>query len=60
MALIPSDPYSVSIGKLENACGQTIWESVQDFIVGDYRLVRVGEETDRDKSLDFIKPFEGF
>lgn len=60
-ALIPSDQYSVSIGLFENACGQSMWESVKDFVVGDYRFISVNGKTDKDASLDsIIEPFEDF
>lgn len=60
-ALIPSDQYSVSIGLFENACGQSMWESVPGHVVGDYRFITVNGGTDKDESLDaFIQPFEDF
>lgn len=60
-ALIPSDQYSISIGLFENACGQSMWESVPGFVVGDYRFISVNGKTDKDESLDeVIQPFEDF
>lgn len=60
-ALIPSDQYSVSIGLFENACGQSMWESVDGHVVGDYRFISVNGGTDKDASLDMvIAPFEDF
>lgn len=60
-ALIPSDQYSVSIGLFENACGQTMWESVPGHVVGDYRFITVNGATDKDESLDkVIEPFVDF
>lgn len=60
-ALIPSDQYSVSIGLFENACGQSMWESVPGFVVGDYRFITVNGKTDKDATLDaVIQPFVDF
>lgn len=60
-ALVPSDEFAVSIGLLENACGQYMFESVEGYPVGDCRFIRVSEEDDKNKELDkIIKPFEGF
>jgi len=55
-ALIPPDPYSQSIGSMDMANGQTLWESVPDHPFGDYRFIEVSEETDRDTTLDSIIP----
>lgn len=58
--LIPPDPYANSIGIFDTACGQWMWESTPDHIVGDARFVNVGEDNDRDESLDsIIQPFKG-
>lgn len=58
-AMVPSDAYAVSIGLLENNCGQWIFESVENFAVGDCRFIRVNEKDDKDKSLDkLIQPFQ--
>lgn len=58
-ALVPSDQYAVSIGLLENSCGQYLFESSPGFPVGDMRFLKVSEKDDKDKSLDsIIKPFE--
>lgn len=58
--LIPPDPYALSIGIFDTACGQWIWESVPGHIVGDSRFVTVDEKTDQDESLDsIIQPFSG-
>lgn len=60
-ALIPSDQYSISIGLFESACGQSMWESVAGFVVGDYRFISVNAGTDKDATLDtVIKPFTDF
>jgi hypothetical protein len=59
--LIPPDYYAVSRGNFHTACGQWIWESVTDHIVGDHRFLIVDEKTDKDSSLDsIIVPFNGF
>lgn len=58
-ALVPSDQYAVSIGLLENSCGQYLFESSPGFPVGDMRFLKVSQKDDLDKSLDnIIKPFE--
>ena len=58
--LIPPDAYANSIGIFDSECGQYLWESVPEYIVGDSRLLRVNEETDKDRSLDkVIQPFSG-
>lgn len=58
-SLVPVDEYAVSIGMLETANGQYIFESVPGFPVGDCRYIKVGEKDDEDKTLDLIiKPFE--
>ena len=59
--LIPPDAYSKSIGIFDTACGQYLWESVEDYIVGDSRFLLVDERTDADSSLDeIIEPFSEF
>lgn len=56
--LPPVDPYAVSLGILENRSSQTLIESVQDYPLGDVRLIRVGLKQDNDKSLDkIVKPW---
>lgn len=60
-AMVPADEFAVSIGLMETSCGQYLFESVQDYPVGDCRLIRVDEKDDKDKSLDtIIKPWNGF
>lgn len=57
--MVPVDQYAVSIGIMENHCGQWIWESVKGYPVGDIRLINVGKEHDVDASLDaVISPWE--
>lgn len=59
-AMVPSDEFAVSIGLLENTCGQWVFESVENYPVGDSRFIKVSQEDDKDVSLDkIIKPFEG-
>jgi hypothetical protein len=61
-ALIPPDGFMVNgIGKLESTCSQTVWESTEQYVAGDYRELTVDTETDKDASLDkIIKPFAAF
>lgn len=59
--LVPPDGYAVSRGILKQKCGQQLWESVKGHICGDRRFLNVGEETDKDGSLDkIIRPYTGF
>lgn len=59
-AMVPCDEFAVSIGMLENVCGQYLFESVKGFPVGDSRFIKVSEKDDKDKSLDrIIKAWEG-
>lgn len=59
-AMVPSDEFAVSIGLLENVCGQYLFESVKGFPVGDSRFIKVSEKDDKDKSLDrIITPWKG-
>lgn len=59
--LIPPDPYAISRGHKNANCGQQIWESVEGYIVGDNRYIKVGPKQDADKSLEkIIRPYLGF
>jgi hypothetical protein len=58
--LIPPDQYAESVGYMDTACGQQMFESVPGHIVGDARFIQVDESADNDASLDqIIKPFSG-
>jgi hypothetical protein len=54
-ALIPSNQHALALGYI-SACGQRIWESVEDHPAGDMRLIKVGPAQDRDSKLDTIIP----
>lgn len=58
-ALVPPDPYSLSIGSPDNTCGQYIWESVEGHGVGDQRFIIVDGAEKDSKYNDIIKPFKG-
>lgn len=59
-ALVPSDEFAVSIGLLENTCGQMLFESVPGYPVGDMRFIKVSQEDDENKELDkIIQKFTG-
>lgn len=58
--LIPPDAYATSIGIFDTSCGQYMWEGVPGHVVGDARFITVGEDNDRDATLDdIISPFTG-
>lgn len=58
-AMIPSDEFAVSIGLMENVCGQFLFESIVDYPFGDVRFIKLSIKDDKDESLDkIIKPFE--
>lgn len=58
-AIVPSDEYAISIGLMESCSGQYLFESVEDFPVGDSRFIKVDETQDVDASLDdIITPWE--
>ena len=60
-ALIPPDPYAISRGHHHTNCGQQLFESVENYICGDHRFLKVGKAQDEDSSLDYIiKPYSGF
>lgn len=57
--LIPSDAYAQSIGIMETATCQTMFESTPDHAVGFRCEIDVDERTDKDASLDkIIVPFK--
>lgn len=58
--LIPSDEYAQSIGIMQTACCQQIWESVPGIILGHKMDILVDEQTDKERELDkIIQPFPG-
>jgi len=59
--LCPPDGFANSIGIYNTQCGQWLWETTNEYAIGDHRLIRVGEEQDKDRKLDkIIKPFMSF
>jgi predicted phosphodiesterase len=59
--LLPSDNFAVSLGHLENVCGQWIFESVAGHPVGDMRLITLDKSHDTDASLDtIVKPWSAY
>jgi len=59
-ALVPSGEYSQSIGIMETACCQLLWESVPGYIYGHRMEVLVDRNTDSVKEFDkVVKPFPG-
>lgn len=57
--LVPPDPFAVSIGAPDVTCGQYLFESTPDHIVGDQRFIDV-DDADKDAGFNrFVKPFAG-
>lgn len=58
-AMVPPNGFGRAVGGVDDVQGQTMWESTPDHLIGDYRMIRVGPEQDRDERLgkDLIKPF---
>jgi hypothetical protein len=57
-ALIPPDGHARTEGYISEPCGQALWEAVEGFPVGDFRVIRVDSKTDADETLGrLIKPF---
>jgi hypothetical protein len=54
--LVPPSGFSTSLGYFDGNCGQSLWESVENHLLGDYRFLEVDESTDKDTSLDSIIP----
>ncbi len=52
-ALVPASGYAQEFG-MHGATGQWLWESTEKHLVGDRRLILIGEEEDNDSSLDKI------
>ncbi len=56
--LIPPDAFANSIGIFDCTCGQWLWESVPEHIVGDSRFLVIPDAADTDASLEaIIRPF---
>jgi hypothetical protein len=50
----------VSLGKLSGQCAMVLWESVEGFMAGDFRMIKVGQAQDKDRTLDaVVRRFEG-
>jgi predicted phosphodiesterase len=59
--LPPVDQFAVSIGILENKASQTLFEMTPKHALGDIRFIKVGQEEDKDESLnELIKPWNSF
>jgi hypothetical protein len=59
--LCPPDGFATSIGIYTGQCGQWLFESTKEHMIGDTRLMRVGEVDDSDESLDeIISPYTKF
>jgi hypothetical protein len=54
-ALVPPDGFMVNgVGRLESVCSQTLWETTEQYVAGDYRELTVDTTTDADSSLDKV------
>lgn len=57
-ALVPPDGFANSLGVVESTCGQYMWESTPDYLVGDKRFINV-DDADKEASYeDIIKPYD--
>lgn len=57
-ALVPPNGFARSARMIGERQGQTLWESVEGYPVGDLRFIVVGEAQDRDERLgQMIPPF---
>ncbi len=57
-ALVPPNGHARGAGYIGEPCGQTIWEAVEGYPVGDLRMVFVGQAQDHDEKLGkLITPF---
>lgn len=57
-ALVPPNGYARSAGYIGEPCGQTIWEAVEGYPVGDVRTIFVDRAQDVDENLGkLITPF---
>lgn len=58
-ALVPPNSFAQTFGIMRSPQNQVIWETTEEFAVGDQRFVNANG-AEKDASLDeFIKPFEG-
>ncbi len=55
--LVPPDPFAVSIGAPDVACGQYLLESTPGHVVGDQRFIDVDDADGRPEFNRVIKPF---
>lgn len=57
-ALVPPNGHARTSGYIGEPCGQTIWEAVEGYPVGDVRTILVGHAQDVDENLGkLITPF---
>ena len=59
-ALVPPDPYSLTINAPDNTCCQWRFESTPTYPVGDRCPIDVADADEQPKYNDFVKPFRGF
>ena len=59
-ALVPPDPFSLTINAPDNTCCQWRFESTPEYAVGDRCTIDVGDADAKSKYNDIVKPFKGF
>jgi predicted phosphodiesterase len=52
------DSYAFGIGIRNNLTGQVVFESTKDHIIGDLRLIKVGEADNNSEMDKVIKPYD--
>jgi hypothetical protein len=53
-----TDGFAESIGYFRNIPAQVMWEVVDKYPVGDFRIVDLGDADKDDSYLQFIKPYK--
>lgn len=57
--LVPPDAFSLSIGAPDVTCGQYLFETTEDHVVGDQRFIQVDSADNESFYNDIIKQFPG-
>ncbi len=60
-ALVPPDPFTISLGIPESQCGQIVWDAIETNLIENVSFIKVGSDQDKDEELDkIIQPWQGF